>query len=198
MTADRRTDIGSRGVVVVGGAYLVQGLVGAVGVLLLFRLALVGVSLEEQGGILASGAIPWVLKFVVAVLLDLGPSWPLRVRMLLLTGLQAGAAACVWALAQAFPEAGPPSGVLTIALGWFALNLCAAAQDVIVDALALDTLADRRPATASAMGVGGALGMYVLGMWLTGARIDAVGVAAGLLWPVGWIAALSLLPIALL
>lgn len=193
-------ELGSRGVVVVGAAYLVQGLVAAVGFLLLFRLALLGVSLEEQAGILASGAIPWVLKLVVATLLDLGPSWPLRARALLLTALQVCAAVCVWALAQAFDGGGPPSSVLAVALVWFALNLCAAAQDVIVDALALDTLADRRPATATAtaMGVGVALGNYVLGMWIVGARIEGVGVTAGLRWPVLWIAALALLPMILL
>jgi hypothetical protein len=190
----------ARGVFVVGAAYLVQGLIAAIGLLLMFRLALAGVSLEAQGGIFASGAIPWVLKFAAAVLLDLGPSWPLRVRALLLTILQAGAAVCVWALAQTFvgAEAGVPPSVPAVALGWFTLNLCGAAQDVIVDALALDTLADHRPAAATAMGVGVALGSYVLGLWVVGARIDSVGVTAGLLWPVAWIAVLALLPILLL
>ncbi|MFO7566067.1 MAG: hypothetical protein R6X02_25710 [Enhygromyxa sp.] len=197
MTDPRAAELGVRGVAVVGAAYLVQGLIAALGALLQFRLALLGVSLEEQGGILASGAIPWVLKAALAVLLDLGPSWPLRVRALLLSAVQALAAVCVWALAQVFVD-GAPSSVMAVALGWFLLNLCAATQDVIVDALALDTLADRRPATATAMGGGVALGFYVLGMWIVGARVDAVGMRAGLGWPVAWIAALALLPMILL
>jgi MFS transporter, PAT family, beta-lactamase induction signal transducer AmpG len=182
---------------VVGAAYLVQGLVAAVGVLLQFRLALLGVSLEEQVGVLASGAIPWVLKAALALVLDLGPSWRLRTRALVLSGLQVGAAVCVGALAQVWVD-GVPSSIFALGLGWFALNLCAAAQDVIVDALALDTLADHRPATATAMGSGVALGFYVLGMWIVGSRIDALGMRTALSWPLVWIAAIALLPTILL
>lgn len=178
----------------VGSAYLVQGLIAAVGLLLHTRLAQIGTPLETQAGILASGAIPWVLKFIVAVVLDLAPSWPLRARAIALTTLQLCAAAFVWLLANQWT--GPaPSSLLTVAIGWFALNLCAASQDVIVDALALDTLATRRFAAATAMGVGVALGFYVLGAWITGGRIVAKGMTAGLQWPAWWITALALLPL---
>lgn len=179
----------------VGSAYLVQGLIAAVGLLLHTRLAQIGTPLETQAGILASGAIPWVLKFVAAVVLDLGPSWPLRARALALTTLQLCAAVCVWLLANAWVGGPAPSSLLTVAIGWFALNLCAASQDVIVDALALDTLATRRFAAATAMGVGVALGFYVLGAWVAGGRIVSKGMTAGLQWPAWWIAALALLPL---
>jgi uncharacterized integral membrane protein len=181
---------------VVGVAYLIQGLIGSVGVLMLGRLAQLGAPLEDQVGILASGAIPWVLKFAVALLLDLGPSWPLRIRGLVLAGLHACAAVCVGALALAWVDVGAdsPISVLTIGVGWVALNVCAAAQDVIVDALALDTLGGRRAAAATAMGVGMGLGFGLLGPLVVGGRIVSVDMAAGLRLPAWWIAGLALVP----
>ncbi|HLT37526.1 MAG TPA: hypothetical protein VK034_14635 [Enhygromyxa sp.] len=195
MAEPRRAKTPLRGSIVIGAAYLVQGLIAAIGVLLIGRLAQLGTPLATQGGILASGAIPWVLKFVVAVLLDLGPSWPLRIRALVLAAVQLCAAACVWGIAQLFVDGPTPSSLLAVALGWFVLNLCAASQDVIVDALALDTMAERRAAAATAMGVGVALGFNILGAWLVGGRIVAQGMAAGLSWPVWWIAAIALVPV---
>jgi len=191
---------GLRCVSVVGAAYLVQGLVGAVGVLILGRLAQLGTPLETQVGILASGAVPWVLKFGLALVLDLGPSWPLRARALVLTALQGCAALCVWGLAQAWVGglAGAPASMATLAAGWVALNVCVAAQDVLVDALALDTLGDRRAATATAMGIGFALGSGLLGPLVIGDRIVTDGMAAGLRLPAWWIGALAVLPAALL
>lgn len=185
---------------VVGAAYLVQGLVGSIGALIISRLAQLGTPLETQAGILASGAVPWVLKFAIALLLDLGPSWPMRARGLILTAVQACAAVCVWGLAQAWVggQAGAPASMLAVTAGWIALNVCAASQDVIVDALALDTLGDRRPAAATAMGVGMGLGFGLLGPLVVGGRIVAQGMAAGLSLPAAWIAGLALVPAALL
>jgi hypothetical protein len=187
-------------VIVVSAAYLIQGLIGSMGVLMLGRLAQLGTPLEAQVGVLASGAVPWVLKFAVALLLDLGPSWSTRIRGLALAGLHVCAAACVWALAQAWVglEAGSASSVRSIVVGWVALNLCAAAQDVLVDALALDTLGERRAAAATAMGVGMALGFGLLGPLVVGGRIVAEGMAAGLRLPAQWIAGLALVPALLL
>ena len=190
-------DGAARRVAVVGAAYLVQGLVAAVGMLLLVRLAQVGAPIETQGRVLASGADPWVLKFGLALGLDLGPSWSYRVRAGALAFLQLGAAACVLVLADAFVggQAGAPSSIAAVAWAWFALNGFAAAQDVVVDALALDTLAERRAAAATAMGVGVAIGFNVLGLWVVGARVVAEGMTAGLRWPAWWIAALAWVPV---
>ncbi|PRQ02894.1 hypothetical protein ENSA5_19840 [Enhygromyxa salina] len=189
-----------RCVVVVGAAYLVQGIVAAVGVLLLGRLAQLGIPLETQVGILASGAVPWLLKFAVALLLDLGPSWALRVRGLVLTALQGCAALCLWGLASAWTggEGGGPGSLTGIAAGWVALNLAAALQDVLVDGLALDTLAGRQARTAAAMGLGHALGAGLLGPLVLGARIVDHGMVAGLATPAWWLAGLALVPAALL
>jgi hypothetical protein len=191
-------EAGSSRVLVVGAAYLVQGLIAALGMLLVVRLAQLGAPLETQGSVLASGAIPWVLKFGLALALDLGPSWPLRVRAGALALLQVGAAGCVLALAEAWGGTFVPSSIASIALGWFVLNLFAAAQDVLVDALALDTLADRRAATATAMGVGVALGFNVLGLWVVGARVVDVGISPALRDPAAWILGLALVPLVLL
>lgn len=185
---------------VVGGAYLVQGLVATVGTFLIGMLAQLGTPLETQVGLLASGSVPWVLKFVLALVLDLSPSWSLRTRALVLTALQACAAVCVWAIASAWAggQAGGPGSLPAVAAGWISLNACAATMDVFVDALALDTLREHRPATATAMGVGFALGSGVLGSLVIAARIGSEGMSAGLRTPVAWIATLALLPVALL
>lgn len=181
-------------VLVVGAAYLVQGLVAAVGVLMLGRLAQLGLPLEAQVGILASGAVPWILKFVVALLLDLGPSWPLRLRGLVLAVLQGGAALCLWALASAWGSELAPASISTIATGWIALNLAVALQDVLVDGLALDTLAGHRAQAAAAMGLGHALGAGMLGPLVLGGRIVERGMHAGLDAPAWWVAGLALIP----
>jgi hypothetical protein len=185
-------------VTVVGAAYLLQGIIAAVGFLLLGALAQQGIPLETQAGILASGAVPWVLKFGVALGLDLGPSWPLRLRGLVLTGLQACAAACLWGLASAWGEGASPDSVTAIAVAWIALNLVAALQDVLVDALALDTLACHRARTATAMGLGHALGGGLLGPLIIAGRIADHGMLAGLQLPVWWAVLLAALPAALL
>lgn len=177
-------------VTVVGAAYLVQGIVAGLGLLLLGALAQAGTPLEQQVGILAGGAIPWLLKFGVALLLDLMPSWPLRVRGWVLCGLQAGAAACVWALASSW-DAGNLHG---LALAWVALNFAVALQDVLVDALALDTLAERRSWTATAMGFGHALGAGLLAPLIVQPYMIEHGIEAGLRFPVAWLVALALVP----
>jgi hypothetical protein len=188
-------DGGLRCVLTVGSAYLIQGLVATIGVYQIGQLVQLGTPLETQVGILASGSIPWVLKFVLALLFDLGPSWSMRTRALLLTCLQACTALGVFALAQAWAT---PNSLLMIAAGWIALNTCVASMDVLVDALALDTLSARRAATATAMGVGFALGAGVLGSLIIAARIGSQGMSAGLSMPAWWIAGLAVLPVVLL
>jgi hypothetical protein len=167
-------------------------------VLLLGRLAQLGIPLETQAGILASGAIPWLLKLGGALLLDLGPSWPLRVRGLVITGLQACAAACVWGLASAWGEGASPDSLTAITVAWVALNFAAALQDVLVDALALDTLAGRQGWTAATMGLGHAIGQGLLGPFLISKRIVEHGMLAGLQTTVWWAVGLAALPAALL
>jgi hypothetical protein len=185
-------------VLVVGSAYLVQGLTAVVGANLIGYLTAIGVPLETQVGLLASGAVPWVFKFVIALLLDLGPSWSMRARGLLLTLLQACAAVCVWTIAREFVDGQAPPSIPSVAAAWIALNACVATQDVLVDALALDALHNRRAATATAMSVGAALGFGVLDAFVIAPRIAERGMAAGLASPAWWIAGLALLPAALL
>ncbi len=196
MTDASTTEGGWRCVFVVGGAYLVQGLIYAVGTLIIQVLAQRQVSLETQVGLLASGAIPWVLKFVVALLLDLGPSWSFRARAVLLAALQGVAALCLWGIAEVW--SGASLSMLALAIGWVALNVCAASQDVLVDALALDSLAAHRPATAAAMGVGMTTGAALLQPFVIVPRYAAEGMTAALRLPVWWIAALALVSAALL
>ena len=185
---------------VVASSYLIQGIVAGVGVLMLGRLAQLGTPLETQVGLLASGALPWLLKFALALLLDLGPSWPLRARGLVISALQICMAVCLWGLASAWTggEGPAPASIMALAAGWICLNLCAATQDVIVDSLALDTLAGRQAWTGTLMGLGHALGGGVLGSVLIARRIVAEGMPAGLTLPVAWVAGLALLPAALL
>lgn len=190
--------LGSIGVV--GAAYTVQGLVAGVGVLMIARLAQLQMPLETQVGILASGALPWALKFLGALALDLGPSWPTRIRGLVIGALIFASAGCLHLLAGAWAggEAGRPGSLLTVAAIWVSLNLLLALQDVIVDGLALDTLADHRSYAAMAMGTGHTLGFGLLPPVLITPVVIDEGMSAGLSLPVPWLVALALVPVALL
>ncbi|MFV8755577.1 hypothetical protein ACNOYE_33930 [Nannocystaceae bacterium ST9] len=165
--------------VVVGSTYLAQGLVACLGPMMLGVLAQLGTPLEDQVGVLASGALPWVLKFALGLLLDLGPSWPLRVRSLVSLILLGGAALATWGLARAWAP-GVPESLTELGFVWLALNFAMAMQDTLVDALALDLLADRRALAATGMGLGHAIGFGLLGSWWIGGTIVREGLAAGL------------------
>jgi hypothetical protein len=179
----------------VGSAYLVQGIVAGVGGLLLATLAQAGTPLEQQAGLLAGGAVPWVLKCVVALLLDVSPSASLRLRAALLAGLQLCAAACLWGLAGAWAEreASGSGDLSMLAVAWVTLNFVVAVQDVLVDNLALDTLRDHQSWTAMAMGLGLALGLGLLGSMVLGEVIAEHGMIAGLQRPAGWVAIAAVL-----
>lgn len=179
----------------VGLAYLVQGIVAGVGAVLLAMLAQAGTSLEQQAGLIASGAIPWVLKFLVALLLDASPSIPLRLRAVLLAGLQLCAAACLWAVAAAWAErdASGTDSLSLLVIAWVSLNFVVAVQDVLVDNLALDTLRDHPSWAAVAMGVGPAIGLGLLGSVVLGSAIGDHGMVGGLQRPAAWVASVAVL-----
>lgn len=165
--------------VVIGSTYFAQGLVAYLGLLMLGTLAQLGTPLDQQVMVLAGGALPWVLKFALGLLLDLGPSWPLRVRSLVSITLLGAAALATWRLAQAWVP-GVPDSLVTIGLGWVALNLAMAMQDVLVDALALDLLAGHRALAATGMSLGQALGFGLVGpVWLY-STVAGEGLAAGI------------------
>lgn len=189
-----------RCVVAVGSAYLVQGIVAGVGAVLIGALAQAGTPIEQQAGLLAGGAVPWVLKFLVALLLDVSPSASLRLRAVLLASLQLCAAACLWGLAAAWAEreASGAGSLTMLAAAWVTLNVVVALQDVLVDNLALDTLRDRPSWAAVAMGIGPALGLGVLGSIVLGGTIGEHGMVAGFQQPAGWVAILAVLSGALL
>ena len=183
-----------RCVAAVGSAYLVQGIVAAVGVLLLGALADAGTPIEQQAGLLAGAAVPWVLKCAVAVVFDVARSWPLRLRAAVLAGLQLCAAACLWSLAAAWAErdAGGVDSLRAIAIAWITLNFIASLQDVVTDNLALDTLRGRQAWTATAMGLGHAVGMGI-GSMVLGTALGKSGMVAALRMPATWVAILALI-----
>jgi hypothetical protein len=174
----------------IGLAYLVQGVIAAVGAVLVAALAQAGTPIEQQAGLLASGAAPWVLKVLLAVWLDLGRSWSLRLRAIVLAGLQLCAGACLWGLAAAWAErsASATDSLSTLTIIWITVNFIAASSDVLVDKLALDTLRGRQSWTAMAMGSGHAIGFGLLGSVLLGATFVEQGMVAGLRLPAWWIA----------
>jgi hypothetical protein len=189
-----------RGVAAVGSAYLVQGIVAGVGAVLLGALAQAGTPIEQQAGLLAGGAVPWVLKCLVALLLDVSPSASLRLRAVLLASLQLCAAACLWGLAAAWAEreASGTGSLTMLAIAWVTLNFVVALQDVLVDNLALDTLRGHPSWAAVAMGIGPAIGLGVLGSFVLGGTIAEHGMVAGFEQPAGWVAILAVLSAALL
>lgn len=171
---------------VVGGAYLVQGLVASMGVLMLGALAQLGTPLEEQVGVLISGALPWVLKFGLALGFDLGPRWSPRLRALALAVLNLGVAlvflrlAGLWTQASAGGSHAP--AVAAIAPLWVGINALLATQDVLVDNLAVDADPARasRATLGALMGLGHALGFGLLGPLLLVPSVVASGMATGL------------------
>lgn len=189
-----------RGVATVGATYLAQGMVAGLGFVLIDYLAALEIPLEAQVGVLASGAVPWALKFVFALVLDLGPSWSLRARGVALSAIAIAAAALAWTLAGSWQGgAGPlPRDLSAVAISWVALNLAMASQDVIVDGLALDVLGEHRTATATAMGLGHAIGFGVLHPLIVTPRILAGGMPAGVRWIAVAVAMLAALPAVLL
>lgn len=146
----------------IGATYLAQGLVAYLGVIMVGMLAQLGTPLEQQVGLLASGALPWALKFAFALLLDLRPLVSLRVRALAAALLLASASVGMATLARAWAP-GHASELGLVAWVWLASNFALALLDVLADALALERLADRRALAATCMGLGHALGFGVIG-----------------------------------
>ncbi|MCA9696120.1 MAG: hypothetical protein KC431_01260, partial [Myxococcales bacterium] len=179
--------------------YAAQGVIAGLGALMVAVLAQRGVPLESQVGVLAGGAVPWALKFVVALLLDMTPSWRLRRRGAALGATLVLTAACLQIMAMAWSggEAGLPRSLVTVAGGWVALNLVLATQDVIVDGLALDALGEHRALAGTLMGLGHALGFGLITPLLLTPRLLEDGAAAALALPIPWLAVLVPIVVAL-
>lgn len=164
--------------VLVGGLYVAQGMTFGFGAMVLLpRLAAGGVSLEAQGGVLALGGIPWVLKLLWASVLDRrhGPGR----RADRVAGVATLAmAACVAGLAMV-PDLLHSVGWL--AGLWFALNVVTALQDVAVDTFVLDHVPpDKRGLANAAMLGGHHIGNEGLGAMGLGALAVAWGLRAAL------------------
>jgi PAT family beta-lactamase induction signal transducer AmpG len=172
---------------VLGGLYLVQGIVwGFAGLLLLPRLAAAGVSLEHQAGILALAGLPWVFKLAWGPVLD-AP----RLRRVGAGRTAAFATVIVAASLVAISTLDPPAAnVRALAIAWLVLNVALSLQDVATDALALDVVpASSRGLAVSVMLGGQHLGAEALaGAWV-GAIVATRGLAAGL-WVLAAIALL--------
>ncbi len=162
-----------------GALYLTQGLVAGVGTLVVAVMAAQGHDLESQTGVLAMGALPWLLKLVWALLWDrLAPPGSKR-RWPLLLATQLAVAAGLSAFAGGRWFAAAP-------WAFFALNLAASWQDVGADAFAIDHTPPARRgrinavmAGARALGVGwlGASVLYAAwGRW--GPEATMLGLAA--------------------
>ncbi len=178
---------------VLGGPYLVQGLVyGFAAFVLIPTLAQRGVALEAQAGVLALAGAPWVLKIAWGPLVDAVP-WaraaPGRVAALA-TLVVAG---CAAGLASGVER---EADVLVLASCWLALNIALALQDVATDALAFDGVQPHERGVAQAsMLLGHHLGHEgIAGLWLPG--YAAVHGLAAPLWIVAGIAViLAALPL---
>jgi MFS transporter len=158
---------------VLGGLYLVQGLVfGAGGLVLLPQLAAMGVHLEHQAAIMALAGVPWVLKLAWAPALDTA-----ALRRVGAGRIAAVAMATIAAGFVVIATVSDSSAVLPIALAWLLVNAALSLQDVATDALAFDLLAaTERGRVTSVM-----LGAHHVGAeLLAGAWIGTVAAARGL------------------
>ncbi len=164
---------------VLGGLYLVQGIVwGFGGLLLLPRLAAAGVPLEQQTGIFALAGLPWVFKLGWGPVLDGATARRLgagRVAAL----ATAVVAAALLAMALLTPAADHVAG---LAVAWLALNAALSLQDVSTDALAFDLVpAEARGRATAVMLAGHHVGAEALaGAWV-GGIVAARGLPSGLI-----------------
>lgn len=134
---------------VLGGMYLIQGLVyGFAGLVLLPALARTEVDVGIQGAILALGGAPWVFKLVLAPVIDRpGGRWG--------AAHWATAASVVLAAVLGLFALVPTGGsMLGFALAWLATNVVLAFQDVATDALAFDLLAPHERGRATTVMLG--------------------------------------------
>ena len=164
---------------VLGGLYLVQGIVwGFGGLLLLPRLAAAGVPLVEQTGILAIAGAPWVLKLAWGPVLDTG--WARRVGA---GRIAAAATLLVAAALAAMATLDPPAAhTFAVAVAWLLLNVALSLQDVSTDALAFDAVALRSRGRAMAVMLAGHhVGAELLAGAVVGAVVASRGLPAGLL-----------------
>lgn len=140
-----------------GTLYLAQGVVAGVGTVLVALMAAQGQSLEAQSGVLAWGALPWVLKLAWAWAWDAAAPPGARGRAWGLVALQL----CVGLAALTLSDPASPSAT---PLAFFALNLAASWQDVGTDAFAIDATPPARRGLVNAVMAGArALGAGWLG-----------------------------------
>lgn len=159
---------------VLGGLYLVQGLVyGTGGLVLVPQLAAAGVELEHQAGILALAGVPWVLKLAWAPLVDTRAGRRFGAGRIAAVAMATIAAA--FAAIACVPE--PAGAVLPIALAWLAINAALSLQDVAADALAFDLIAVHERGRVLAVMLGA---QHVGAEALAGAWIGAVAASRGL------------------
>jgi MFS family permease len=180
---------------VLGGMYLVQGLVyGFATFVLIPTLAARGVALETQTGLLALAGLPWVLKIVWGPVVD-GVLGLRRSPAVIATVAMIVLAICAGVLALRVDGDATAAG---LAIAWLGLNLALSLQDVATDALAFDVVAhEERGRVQAVMLLGLHLGHEGLaGVWLAG-----IAAAHGLgapMWIVAVVAVvLAALPLAL-
>lgn len=174
-----------RRLLLVGGVYLSQGAVyGFATLVLIPALAAAGASLQVQTGVLALAGVPWVLKLVWAVALDMR-----RVNAVPLRRIVAVACAMMAICCAAIGWIDEPLGsIARLAWLWLALNVAASLQDVATDAMILDeTPAPARGLVGSVMLGSHHLGAEGLGVMVLGAWFAAHGLGSAL-----WMLALVL------
>lgn len=141
-------------------------------------MAVRGASPADIGTVAAFTALPWSLKLANGFIMDRYTYLPMGRRRAWLFGAQA--ATVVFLLAAAHADPGPGDIAVLAALG-FAVNLATAFQDVAVDGLAVDIMAEDERARGAGMMFGGqALGIAGASA-LAGTVIEGYGAPAAFL-----------------
>lgn len=169
--------------------YLAQGIVhGGQGSLV--RLAAArGESLEVQAGMLAYGALPWVLKLVWGIVQDRVLPRNARGHARVLVGLQLAVALALLPLAAS-------SASHHVALLLFGLNLILSWQDVATDAFAVDHIPPTlRGRINGVMGGARAFGVSIIGSVVFMAALPVLGLGGVLYALTAGLALLGLAPL---
>lgn len=180
---------------VLSALYVAQGVTyGFVGSVLVPTLAARGASLEDQAGLLAIGAIPWIFKAAWGPVVDHfgGVGIAVQRRFIVVAhvvmGLSMGAMATIEDLV---------GSVALVGYLWLLHNVFLSLQDVATDALAIDLLdADERGKANGFMLGGHSVGTFIGGT-LIGFAMVSWDLQTGLMVDAAVLLALSAIPMVL-
>jgi len=177
------------------GLYVAQGIpFGFVTIALVAWLADRGVGTGEIGAVIAMTSLPWTFKFLWGPMIDRYGFPAMGRRRPWILAAQTCMALTLGVMAVA-PDLSNNVQLVT----WLVclINIFASVQDVAVDALAVDLLQPQERGRANGLMYGCSYGGAAIGGAVVGGVMAEAGLRAGVVFQVGLILAIMLIPLAL-